>query len=189
MQLLVLYGPPAVGKLTVARELSALTGFPVFHNHLVVDALLPVFPFGSPGFIELRERFWLDVMSQAGTAQLPGLIFTFAPENTVGEGFIERLMARLEGLGASISLVSLIATDEVLGDRVSGESRRLHGKLHQPEQYRELRASGAFAYPPITPHLEVDTSLLSPGESAARIISALGFAAPGGGIDNRGAGL
>ena len=40
MQFVVLYGRPAVGKLTVARELSALTGYAVFDNHLVVDVAL-----------------------------------------------------------------------------------------------------------------------------------------------------
>ncbi len=37
MQLVYLYGPPGVGKLTVARELVALTGFKLFHNHLAVN--------------------------------------------------------------------------------------------------------------------------------------------------------
>lgn len=169
-----------MGKLTVARELSTLTGFPIFHNHLVVDALLAVFPFGSPAFIELRERFWLDVLSEATAAHLPGLIFTFAPENTVREGFIDRLVARLEPLGAPVSLVSLTATEEVIERRVSGESRRLHGKIQHPGRYRELRAAGAFAYPPITPHIEVDTSLLSPAETASHIAAALGLATSSG---------
>lgn len=39
MKLLFIYGPPASGKLTVAREPAALTGYRLFHNHLVVDAL------------------------------------------------------------------------------------------------------------------------------------------------------
>ncbi len=36
MRLVFIYGPPGVGKLTVARELAALTGFKLFHNHLTV---------------------------------------------------------------------------------------------------------------------------------------------------------
>ncbi len=39
MKLVFIYGPPASGKLTVARELAALTGYKLFHNHLVVEAL------------------------------------------------------------------------------------------------------------------------------------------------------
>ena len=37
MKLVILYGPPGVGKLTVGRELAARTGFKLFHNHLTVD--------------------------------------------------------------------------------------------------------------------------------------------------------
>lgn len=43
MELIFIHGPAAVGKLTVARELSRQSGVAVFHNHLVVDALLAVF--------------------------------------------------------------------------------------------------------------------------------------------------
>ena len=55
MRLIFVYGMPASGKLTVARELAELTGYKLFHNHLVVDLLLSVFAFGSDGFVELRN--------------------------------------------------------------------------------------------------------------------------------------
>ena len=55
MNLVFIHGPAASGKLTVARELARLTGFGVFHNHLVVDSLTPVFEFGSEPFRRLRE--------------------------------------------------------------------------------------------------------------------------------------
>ncbi len=48
MRLVFIYGPPAVGKLTVARELGRLTGLAVFDNHLSIDAVRPVFDFDSP---------------------------------------------------------------------------------------------------------------------------------------------
>ncbi len=37
MKLVVLYGPPAVGKLSVTQVLAARTGFCVLHNHLLMD--------------------------------------------------------------------------------------------------------------------------------------------------------
>ena len=83
MRLIFLYGMPATGKLTVAQELAAVTGYRPFHNHLAVDLLLSVFEFGSPAFVELRETIWLSVFEQACRSGLPGLIFTFAPERTV----------------------------------------------------------------------------------------------------------
>ena len=51
--LVFICGPPAVGKMTVGLELSALTGIPLFHNHLGIEAVLPVFEFGSPAFNRL----------------------------------------------------------------------------------------------------------------------------------------
>ncbi len=49
--LVFIYGPAAAVKLTTARALGRLTGLPVFHNHLVVNAVVAVFPFGSREFV------------------------------------------------------------------------------------------------------------------------------------------
>jgi hypothetical protein len=64
-QLVFIYGAPAAGKLTVAREIARLTGLPLFHNHLVVNAVASVFPFGSAPYIRLREMMWLEVFREA----------------------------------------------------------------------------------------------------------------------------
>lgn len=39
MKFIMLYGPPASGKLTIAKELQSLSGYNLFHNHLLVDLL------------------------------------------------------------------------------------------------------------------------------------------------------
>ena len=54
------------GKLTVARLVAERTGIALFHNHLVVDAVAAVFPFGSPEFIRLREHFWIETIAAVG---------------------------------------------------------------------------------------------------------------------------
>src|ERR1700744_3598970 len=58
MDLVFIHGPAAAGKLTVGKALAALTGYPLFHNHLIVDAVAAVFPFGSAAFVRLRQDFW-----------------------------------------------------------------------------------------------------------------------------------
>jgi hypothetical protein len=35
LALAIIFGPPAVGKMTVGLELERLTGFRLFHNHMV----------------------------------------------------------------------------------------------------------------------------------------------------------
>ncbi|MFH1209967.1 MAG: shikimate kinase, partial [archaeon] len=44
MKLIYIYGPPAVGKLTVTKELAKLTNFKIFHAHLTADYVSSVFP-------------------------------------------------------------------------------------------------------------------------------------------------
>ena len=48
---LLLDGSPAVGTLTIAKEMARLTGFTVFHNHLTVNLVAAMFPEAPPRII------------------------------------------------------------------------------------------------------------------------------------------
>jgi shikimate kinase len=176
VRLIFIYGIPATGKLTVARELAARTGFKLFHNHLVVDLLLSVFEFGSPGFVELREEIWLAVMNEACSAGIPGLIFTFAPERTVRPSFVrevEKIMAEAKG---RLDFVELECPLEELKRRMGDEARNEFGKLTSVEQFEQLLADGVFATPEMPPAgVTIDTSACSPNEAAAEIAQRLGL--------------
>ena len=114
MKLIFLHGLPGVGKLTVARELTALTGFGIFHNHLAVDLVGSVFEFGSQPFVELREKVWLAVFSQAVASRLDGLIFTFAYDRTVRGCFIDEVRKLVEEKGGNVLFVELRCSVEEL---------------------------------------------------------------------------
>ncbi len=175
MRLVFIHGPAASGKLTVAKELAALTGLSLFHNHLVVDALLAVFPFGSPGFVELRERMWLDVFS-AAAAEDRSLIFTFHPESSVAPDFPQRAAALVEGAGGRVDFVALTCAPAVVEARIEAPSRQASGKLSSLAVLRELEAQGAFDYPPLPPPaITIDTGTVAPADAAARIRAALGL--------------
>lgn len=177
MRLVFIHGPAASGKLTIARELAALTGLPLFHNHLVVDALLAVFPFGSEAFVDLRERMWLDVF-RAAAAERRSLIFTFHPEASVAADFPERVVALVEAAGGRVDFVALTCAPEAVEARIAAPSRQASGKLSSLALLRELQAQGAFAYPPLPPAaVEIDTGATPPAEAAAHICDTLGFRA------------
>jgi hypothetical protein len=144
MKLLFLYGPPAVGKLTVAGELASLTGYRLFHNHLVVDTLLSVFEFGSPSFVELRESIWLSVFDHAARSGLDGLIFTFAPESTVRLQFVENLQQLIKRSKSEVTFVELTCPLGEIRSRLDLPSRQQHKKLTSHEIFDQLLAADAF---------------------------------------------
>ena len=175
MRLVFIHGPAASGKLTVARALAAQTGLPLFHNHLVVDTLLAVFPFGGAAFVELREKMWFDVF-RAAAAEGRSLIFTFHPEASVAPDFPRRAAALVEAAGGRVDFVALDCAPEVVAARVEAPARQASGKLSSLALLRELEAQGAFAYPPLPPAAaRIDTGTMPPADAAAHIRDALGL--------------
>jgi hypothetical protein len=165
---------PGVGKLTVAHELGQLTGFKIFHNHLAVDLLTSVFEFGSPPFVELREKIWLDVFAHAASANVAGLIFTFAFDRTVTNRFIEGTRQAVETPGGDVLFVELTCSTEELEKRIGHASRQRFGKLNSVAQFRELKEAGAFVDPGIPKErLVIDTTELSASAAASLISSKL----------------
>jgi hypothetical protein len=173
MKLLFLHGPPAAGKYTIARAVADATGLPLFHNHLVVDAVAAVFPFGSPGFVTLRERFWLDV-TRAAVAEDRSLIFTFQPESSVSPGFAEQVAGIVAAGGGETIFVQLRLDLAGQRARIANNDRGRFGKLRDIALLEQLHADFAgceAAMPPSA--LSISTATTAPADAAARIIALL----------------
>lgn len=168
----MLHGPAACGKLTIARELASMTGFGLFHNHLTVDLLLALFPFGSPEFIRHRERIWLDLIGDTVRTGR-SVIFTFHPERTVGQDFPEILRNQVAEAGGRTAFVEIRCSKEAIHRRIDAESRRTMHKLVSTEFYERLERDGAFDFPPISSEFAVDSTINTPSQSAKAIVSAL----------------
>ena len=83
---LVILGPPAVGKMTVGQEIAKQTGFKLFHNHLMIDALLPIFEFDSEHFKKLVKEFRTRVFEEIIIERPKGLICTFVINFKINTG-------------------------------------------------------------------------------------------------------
>lgn len=176
MNLIYIYGPPASGKLTVAERLSELTGFPLFHNHLTVNVLRTIFPFGTKVYADVSHKIRRDILEAAAEAGI-SLIFTNNSAWAVPDprarftAFAESVRTLVEERGGRVFFVRLTASREVLEERLSSESRQSHQKLIDAGRLRELMTGRDFSS--LHPDdLVIDTESLSPGEAAKAIIAA-----------------
>ena len=174
MYLIFVYGPPASGKYTVSRRVSEMTGLPLFHNHLIVDAVGAVFPFGTENFRRLREKFWFETF-EAAVASGDSLIFTYLPENTVTPNFVERVVELVKQQGGEIIFVELTLPREQQLERIANADRGRFGKLRDAEllkaNFEQFEQSAASMPPPV---LRIDTSQTDLDDAAKQIAALIG---------------
>lgn len=186
MKFIIIFGPPAVGKMSVGSELAKLTGLKLFHNHMTIDLVLNFFEFGDPRFQRLVSEFRRRVFEEIAASDLPGLIFTFvwALDLESERDFIDRSCEIFRERGAEIYFVELEAE---LAERLRrNESEfRLSQKppkrdieasrqrlLEDDEKYR-LNSKGDFFYK--DNYLKIENSDLSASNAAQRIVDAFGL--------------
>lgn len=180
MKLVLLYGAPAAGKLTVGTELAAQTGYKLVDNHKAIDYLQEVFPRSERQYDKYRSRLGrklrLDMFEAAAEANVD-LISTFAPLSPGSYDFIRAACQAVEAAGGTVCLVQLSPNRETLLDRVTHEARR-GKKLDDVALWKEVTATNpeTFAPFPDRDHLIIDNSHLSATDVAQQIISHYGLA-------------
>ncbi|RYG34583.1 hypothetical protein EON81_15175 [bacterium] len=175
MTLLFLYGPPAAGKLTVAREVAGLTGFSVFHNHLTIELAREVLPEPSTVRSELISTLRLATFEAASKAGV-SLIFTFVYAAGDDDAFVAQIVEIVERYGGRICFVQLLASRETLLTRLSEPSRLGHSKIKRPEILESILATKDLLSPVIYGnHLTLDTDEQNPQTAARRIVEHFGL--------------
>ena len=132
MKLIIIHGPPAVGKLTVGAEISRLTGYKLFHNHLSIDYVKSVFEFGGPNFWRVVGNVRYSLIAEAAQADI-SLVHTFCYEFGVDDKHFASLISSAEDHGGEVHLVLLNCSDEDRRKRIGSESRVKIGKLADRE--------------------------------------------------------
>lgn len=117
MKFILLFGPQAVGKMTVGQELEKRTALKLFHNHMTIELLEPYFSF-SPEMWRLSTMFRTEIFKAVADSHQEGLIFTYvwAFDQQEDWDFVEQISEIFESKGATVYFVELEAH---IGERLA----------------------------------------------------------------------
>jgi hypothetical protein len=168
MDLIVLHGPPGVGKQTIGDIVAARMGYPFLSSHRMMAEAGGVFGWGSAPFLRIRDAVVAAVQAEVAGAGPSGLIWAVIFEPTVDVGGWNELFASVD----RVLVVDLQVTHDELARRLLTEARRAAGKGGTIEDVGPLVDRGVFALPALSaPVLTVDTSELSAEAVAAGIVA------------------
>jgi tRNA uridine 5-carbamoylmethylation protein Kti12 len=171
MKLIFLYGPPAAGKLTVAKELEKITGYKLLHNHLVRDIVEVVIDKSSPIFSPEKNKMYLHLLTLAAKAKTSGIIFTFYYNHPRSEKFVKQLIKNVPNHGGKIYFVRITCHKSELFKRVGNKSRKKFKKIISKKYLNNLFDEKNFYFEiPYVKNLNIDNTNLKP-KDAARMIA------------------
>ncbi|MBR9704553.1 AAA family ATPase [Candidatus Pacearchaeota archaeon] len=163
MKVIFIYGPPAVGKLTVAKELSKLTGYELFHNHLINDLVSVCCDFenNEEGFWKIANKIKREILTIA-IKNKRNLILT----NCYARGFDDKHIKKLFNLiskdNGKVKFIQLYCDKKELFKRVKSESRKHYRKLKDVKKLKEVVSKWDFFQPVLyKPNLSIDNTNIS----------------------------
>ena len=177
MNLVVLIGSGAVGKMTVGQELMKITDYRLFHNHHMIEPVIEIFgKFDGAVVSRLRE----DIFDAFLKTDYSGLIFTFmwAFDMQSDWDYIKSVADKFEATGGTVYYVELVADRAVRIERNKTENRLKHKAskrdivvsedrmFREETKYRLVSREGEL---PFRNYMKIDNTNLEPEEVALMI--------------------
>jgi shikimate kinase len=172
MQVVYLYAPMGVGKLTVGRELARLTGFKLLHNHLFADVATQLFAHETQPYFHLLRLTRENTFASAAREDVSFIATGVYRGTREQDAAIMRSLAPIYEAGGSVLFVQLTCEREVWLERLQSPARAPLKKITEPRIVLDLLAQfDLFATMPFEPGLTIDTTRLSPTETALQIVA------------------
>ncbi|MCQ4088400.1 shikimate kinase [Saccharibacillus sp. JS10] len=108
MKFVMIFGPQAVGKMTIGYELTKITELKLFHNHMTIELFHPLFGASSETW-RLTDLVRQEVFESFASSDQYGLIFTYVWGFDLQSDwdFVDQTCAIFEKQGAEIYFVEL----------------------------------------------------------------------------------
>ena len=128
MKLVIIFGPHAVGKMTVGQELAKITDLKLFHNHMTIDIVADLFENMPQERRRLTEMFRNEIFKSFASSNEYGMIFTcmWALERKDDWDYIDNLENMFKSNGAELYYVELEADYDIRLQRNKTENRLLN---------------------------------------------------------------
>ena len=190
MKCLIIFGPAAVGKMTVGKAIAAKTGYKLFHNHMSIDLLLNFFEYGEPAFRRLDNLIRFSVMEEFAKSDQLGFIFTFLwtftknGQPTDDADYIQKIVDIFTAQGAETVFLELECGLEERLRRNTTELRLKHKPSKRDTKFSEknvrsneklYRMNSIEGELEGRKHLKINNEKISPQEVAERAIVELGL--------------
>lgn len=177
MNLVVILGSGAVGKMTVGQELQKITDYRLFHNHMMIEPVLEIFGGFQGGLVNKLRDVIMDTFIET---DFSGLIVTYmmAFDFKSEWDYINSLKEKFEATGGDVYFVELVADQEERLRRNATENRLTNkaskrdivvsnGRLmHEDSNYRLVSNEGEFPY---ENYIKIDNTNLEP-DVVARMV-------------------
>ncbi len=175
MNIILVYGPPAVGKLTTAKALEQMTDYKLLHNHMTIDFLKMIFDSEKEYFWELQEKLRLMLLEEALKQQISkGIIMTFCYENLIDDDFIDKIKVITVQNQAKLHFVQLKCSQELLEKRVTSNSRKKYKKVATIKGLKLMQSKSDFSKKILgASSISIENSSLLPSETAHLIVEKL----------------
>lgn len=128
MKLIIIFGPHAVGKMTVGQELSKITNLKLFHNHMTIDIVNDLFESMPKEKSRLINLFRKEIFETFSSSEEYGMIFTYmwAFDRQEDWNYINYVEELFSSKGAEIYFVEFEADYELRIERNKTENRLLN---------------------------------------------------------------
>ena len=128
MRLVIIFGPHAVGKMTVGQELDKITELKLFHNHMTIELVANFFSYSTEEGKRLVALFRKEIFEAMAGSDLDGLIFTFmwALDSQEDWDYIYKVAKIFTDKGADFYFVELEADFDIRIERNKTPNRLYH---------------------------------------------------------------
>lgn len=173
----LLYGAPACGKLTIARELAHHQNLFLLDNHHFNDVVMPFVDINSTSLPDINQAVYkirslaLDIFKKYKKSTTSGFIFTnVLLESDADKDAVLELQEFANDMGAHFVPIHLTCSLDILLTRVQNKERTLKGKLTDPailQSFLENQKMIDIEHPN---KITIDTSHISVSQAIAQIV-------------------